>query len=1508
MSLPDYFHNIRTYLFAYADHLNYTNSVGLGDYNIFAENLFKDLLNVLFDWNLINANSQKRNQKSYDLVSKSKNIYIQVTANKNHKSKYDKSVRSFKDFAKDGDHFIVFFIAKNVNKNILKLNNVEGVIYEAYDLSKLMDTILFDCSEAGKLMMINNILANSLHAKLYEQLPTITHQANLEIPIQRINDNYPEVYIHRENLTKLLYDFIQEKNGLLVGGPGYGKSFILEELQRYCRSRKQTCLIVRINDLTEGNNEEIGEELKLNKDWLAKLSHMKMNEEVAILVFDAYDTAKDEKLKSNILKAIKKSIEDLPANWRIIVSVRTYDATKSRKLLEMFPADDINNQISCRHFQIPEFSDSEVQQALCSIPKFQGVLEQCNVELIRLLRIPYFYNLFYKVLSGDKEKLREFIGIKSEEQLLNVFWINKIEDNWEKELFLKKLTSDLVKNSSLSCEKFSVVTAENATVFNELISSGVLEEVTVMKQKIAFTHNILLDFAISKYLLNLDVKKQLEFVSTNEKVPFIFRQSFIYFYTKLYKEDNVLFWHHYFKIVSKDTAVFRLFHQTSLIYVLVNCYTADEDLHIIFEEKEGNERGRIIRKLLEGIRFLTKGNIREKDVNLLLKISSNLHWICLWETNVLIEKSIEQFSVSGDLSVVEILSNASCNCFDFVWENRKTSQNKAVFDRNGGIRAIENICKTLPFNLLKAGGIFKNVLSLLSEDEFPIGYFNELADNILLIYQHDKDMAAQIYKTLYFHIEVSDKETNLGNSVVLALRSNRKQDYGMVHYALEEKFTELLNLDFDSALILGLEIYNIANNLDNDRLYKKANFKIGKNRLEICSDYSRYDYDSSNGPSSYMGKIMDVIRENLSSSATSSKAIYQIRKLMPELRHAMAWRRLIQILRMFPEKTKLISYQLLTKKEIYLFDETLYEVGELIKAVWPYLTYDKKEKVEKIVVSMLSNNEFADKPHIIINRVNQIINCISLEQAITEEAKKILAENEKIPNEPLVYEGNMLADVSYASREEKASMAGFNLNDVDDVLKYQKIEEIETFNNQYNNTEELPEKSDFKNILNYLEEIFLECSTWDTYKRKNAELEIARFISIFSKFGNQLSNNEHKLVKKIALNYIQNIDYRKTEYEYGNLSERVSVYGPDPRNISVLTLLRIMSTFKEKDVEDIVLKLMFDNEKIIRFQSLKGLKYFWKERREAYWNTVNKLSSVESDGRCFYELLLAVYPHEIMVENQKDVEDLVISVLSRLNTYTGTVAMEIWKVLVVILLKLIIYQDSSRARMLVSENKHIKAFSRSLIFEIMKIIDPHNENNNYKDNPEKHNELINILFELTTYRFERIHAKHLDSDYDLEDFEIVDYLIQHLYFTVDHGKGNNKGKFIPQDEKITFYKKIKPLINYVVEQSVALDSGYMLAHTGYYFMKMLNVLFVLDPENILDFSNKIVLCASKSGFSYDHTTLREIIKLTELILTDYREILYEKDNFNNLISVLDYFSNSGWQEAMEMTWRLKEAF
>ncbi|WP_129533902.1 ATP-binding protein [Chryseobacterium sp. 3008163] len=322
-------------------------------------------------------------------------------------------------------------------------------------------------------------MADWNHPQLYNSIS----KSDLKIPFQKVNEVEKGIYIHRADLIKTVFDFVQEKNGLLVGGPGFGKSFLLEELSRYCSSRSIPCFIIRINDLTEGTNDEIGEELKIDKEWLTILARIDAGNDKSILIFDAYDTAKDEKLKSNIIRAIKKSIVELSNTWRIVVSVRTYDAIKSRKLLELFPTDNINNQVSCRNFQIPALTEQEVEEAFDLLPGFESIYQKSNIELKKLLKTPYFLNMFYYVLIGKKGNFSAFNSIESEEQLLNVFWISSIEDSFEKGLFLRNLTLKLAESGSLSYDKFQILEENHKNVFNDLISSGILEEVSVMKKR-----------------------------------------------------------------------------------------------------------------------------------------------------------------------------------------------------------------------------------------------------------------------------------------------------------------------------------------------------------------------------------------------------------------------------------------------------------------------------------------------------------------------------------------------------------------------------------------------------------------------------------------------------------------------------------------------------------------------------------------------------------------------------------------------------------------------------------------------------------------------------------------------------------------------------------------------------------------------------------------------------------------------------------------------------------------
>lgn len=63
------------------------------------------------------------------------------------------------------------------------------------------------------------------------------------------------------------------------------------------------------------------------------------------------------------------------------------------------------------------------------------------------------------------------------------------------------------------------------------------------------------------------------------------------------------------------------------------------------------------------------------------------------------------------------------------------------------------------------------------------------------------------------------------------------------------------------------------------------------------------------------------------------------------------------------------------------------------------------------------------------------------------------------------------------------------------------------------------------------------------------------------------------------------------------------------------------------------------------------------------------------------------------------------------------------------------------------------------------------------------------------------------------------------------GKNANEGsKATTFVNKVTFLNKIKPLLSFIVDASIQIESGLMVAYTGYYFIKFLNFMLQADAE------------------------------------------------------------------------------
>jgi hypothetical protein len=61
------------------------------------------------------------------------------------------------------------------------------------------------------------------------------------------------------------------------------------------------------------------------------------------------------------------------------------------------------------------------------------------------------------------------------------------------------------------------------------------------------------------------------------------------------------------------------------------------------------------------------------------------------------------------------------------------------------------------------------------------------------------------------------------------------------------------------------------------------------------------------------------------------------------------------------------------------------------------------------------------------------------------------------------------------------------------------------------------------------------------------------------------------------------------------------------------------------------------------------------------------------------------------------------------------------------------------------------------------------------------------------------------------------------------------------------------------------------------------------------------------GYEFDSMAIGEVVKLTEIVLADHKDILSKAENAANLGTVLDVFLSAGWPEATQLVMRLENA-
>ena len=167
-----------------------------------------------------------------------------------------------------------------------------------------------------------------------------------------------------------------------------------------------------------------------------------------------------------------------------------------------------------------------------------------------------------KILKfASPENIRHISQIRSEVQLFDQFWEQRV-DNETSERVLRQVSSRMVKERSLTVRIDNIydeVGLDNPirnTAWDKLQSDEILAKVSSTGQRIAFSHNILFDYAISVLHIDDEPQHLEKFITEDPSRPLFLRPSLTYFFTRLwYYEDSKSFWRAFWHIFPNNQSV-----------------------------------------------------------------------------------------------------------------------------------------------------------------------------------------------------------------------------------------------------------------------------------------------------------------------------------------------------------------------------------------------------------------------------------------------------------------------------------------------------------------------------------------------------------------------------------------------------------------------------------------------------------------------------------------------------------------------------------------------------------------------------------------------------------------------------------------------------------------------------------------------------------------------------------------------------------------------------------------
>ncbi|WP_448655904.1 hypothetical protein [Microbacterium lacticum] len=607
------------------------------------------------------------------------------------------------------------------------------------------------------------------------------------------------------SVDQALVDRARRGSFLLTGEPGADKSGSLWSLASAMRLQGPVVLL-RADTISAQSSRQLREDLELRHPPEEVLARWPSTH-TGLLIIDALDAARGPSQRV-LQDFIERAVKNLP-NWTVVVSIRRFDLQYNQVLKRLFHTDSpsvdeysIPEFSAVAHMTIPALSYEELELFATVSAAVAAVLDELGND--PLLLSPF--NL--RIIAGLPREAIE-TGF-TQDDLLDAYWSDRVladgshtADRYE--TVLRRACNAMIAGGRLLVDRSELTVDElGAGTLSELLSRGILAEVgppEAPRRRIAFSHHVLFDFAVSELVLSESSVDDL--LGGEHGLILRIRPSLQFWFRKLWHRSNDRFWQ-----ITLRWQELEGFASARLIpaQVAVNGLTSLQQLeplltHLAAPTNTENAAQRALRTIVqaavadgeEHIRAGTRSEIWAALADRLVTVPD--------EQVALATRLLFWELAKTRLSGTAAMHAASAARGYFTWAITAGKHGEFWLRQ-----AIQIIVATFALDPAASETCLRVLTSAdrLSEhgfEEAPV-----LARALADLGPDAADFVADAYVSILGH-EESSSEPTVMHSGVLSLSSNRRQDYAGAISAIEDAYPSFLANSPAQGLRVALEMW-----------------------------------------------------------------------------------------------------------------------------------------------------------------------------------------------------------------------------------------------------------------------------------------------------------------------------------------------------------------------------------------------------------------------------------------------------------------------------------------------------------------------------------------------------------------------------------------------------------------------------------------------------------------------------------------------------------------------------